>query len=342
MRVAVYYNNHDVRLEERPRPEAGRGELLVRVEASGICGTDVLEWYRVHRAPLVLGHEVSGEVVKVGAGVAEFKEGDRVVVAHHVPCNTCRYCLKGRHTVCETLQSTNLDPGGFAEYFRVPAINVDRGVFLIPESVTYQEATFVEPVACVLRGQRLAGLELGQSMLVLGTGISGLLHIMLARARGAGPIFATDIVPFRMEAARKVGADEVMPADSDVPARVLESNGGYLADMVVICTSAPSAISQALDSVAPGGTALFFAPTDPGLAIPKPVNDIFWRNEISLVSSYGGSPADHVTALGLIDTGRLALRELVTDNLGLADTGRGFELVAQANESLKVIIEPQK
>jgi L-iditol 2-dehydrogenase len=197
MRVAMWYNNRDVRVEEMPVPEIGPGELLLRIEASGICGSDVMEWYRLDRAPLVLGHEIGGQVVAVGKGVKGFREGDRVSAAHHVPCNTCYYCLRGHHTMCDTLRQTNFDPGGFAEYVRVPAINVDRGVFRLPEEMSYEEATFIEPLACVLRGQRVANMPPGSSVLVIGSGIAGLLHLQLARALGAGRIMATDINEFR-------------------------------------------------------------------------------------------------------------------------------------------------
>ncbi|UCG81599.1 MAG: alcohol dehydrogenase catalytic domain-containing protein, partial [Desulfobacterales bacterium] len=158
MRVAMYYNNKDIRIEEMSVPSIGPGEVLVRIEASGICGSDVMEWYRIKRAPLVLGHEIAGEVVEVGEGVDRYKKGDRVVASHHVPCNTCRYCLSGHHTVCDTLRGTSFDPGGFAEYVRLPAINVDRGVYHVPNEVSFEEATFTEPLACVLRGQRILGL----------------------------------------------------------------------------------------------------------------------------------------------------------------------------------------
>jgi L-iditol 2-dehydrogenase len=172
MRVAMYYSNQDVRLEEMPTPQISPGEVLMRVEASGICGTDLLEWYRRHKAPLVLGHEVAGVITAVGDGVERYKEGDRICAAHHVPCNTCHYCLSGHHTVCDTLRQTNFDPGGFAEYIRLPHINVERGVFLLPENVSFEEGTFVEPLACVLRGQRLARLEPGQTVLVIGSGVA--------------------------------------------------------------------------------------------------------------------------------------------------------------------------
>lgn len=213
MRVAMWYNNRDVRLEEMPTPQVGPGELLVRVVASGICGSDVMEWYRLDRAPLVLGHEIGGEIVKVGVGVEGYREGDRVSAAHHVPCNTCYYCLSGHHTVCDTLRRTNFDPGGFAEYVRLPAINVDRGVYVLPDEVSFEEATFIEPLACVLRGQRLARLQPGHSVLIIGSGVAGLLHAQLARTLGASRVVATDIVSYRLEAAQRFGADATIHAE---------------------------------------------------------------------------------------------------------------------------------
>ncbi len=338
----MYYNNRDVRLEEMPTPHIGPGELLMRVEASGICGSDVMEWYRLAKAPLVLGHEVAGVVVAVGEGVGRYREGDRISASHHVPCNTCRYCLSGHHTVCDTLRRTNFDPGGFAEYIRLPAINVDRGVYPLPEEVSFEEATFIEPLACVLRGQRLAGLQPGQSVLVMGSGIAGLLHVCLARALGAGRVVATDIVDYRLEAARRFGADVAFRAEQYRPARLREVNDGWLADLVVVCTGAESAIAQALQSVERGGTVLLFAPTEPGVTIPISVNDLFFRNDITLTTSYAGSPADHLTALELIRRGLVPVREMITHRLSLAETGLGFRLVAEAKESIKVIIEPQR
>src|SRR3972149_6697016 len=139
MRVAMYYNNRDVRLEEMPVPRIGAGEVLVKVLASGICGSDVLEWYRIKKAPLVLGHEIAGEIWDRGEGVTSYRTGAPVFVSHHVPCNTCHYCLNDHHTACETLHTTNYDPGGFAEFIRVPRINVDRGVFGLPGGASFQE-----------------------------------------------------------------------------------------------------------------------------------------------------------------------------------------------------------
>ena len=342
MRVAMYYNNQDVRVEEMPVPRIGPGELLVRVEASGICGSDVMEWYRIAKAPLVLGHEVAGTVVRVGDGVEKYSEGDRMVVTHHVPCNACRYCLSGHHTVCDTLRETSFDPGGFAECLRVPAINVDRGAFLLPDGVSFEEASFAEPLACVLRGQRRANLQAGQSVIVLGSGLAGLLHINLARALGAGRIVATDMTDYRLDAARRFGADAAFSATDDVPARLREVNEGRLADLVIVCTGAPPALHQALQSVERGGTVLFFAPTEPGVTVPVSVNDVFFRNDVTLTTTYAGAPVDLATALELIGGHRVQVGEMITHRLGLAEAGLGFKLTAEAGSSLKVIVEPQR
>ena len=309
MRVAMYYNNQDVRLEEIPTPQIGPGELLVKVLASGICGSDVMEWYRIKKAPLVLGHEIAGEIVKVGEGVNNYKTGDRVFVSHHIPCNTCHYCLSGHHTACETLHTTNYDPGGFAEYIRVPQLNVDRGVFFLPNEVSYEQGAFVEPLACVVRGQRVASLKPAQTVLILGSGISGLLHLLLAHASGAARVITTDVSEYRLKAARELGADAVINAKDDIPSRLREINDNRLADLVIVCTGAYSAFTQALESVERAGTVLFFAPTEPGVELPVPVND-FWRNEIKLMPSYGGSPSDISIAIELIRSGRVPARAL--------------------------------
>ncbi len=341
MRVAMYYNNSDVRLEEMPIPEIGPGELLVKVMASGICGSDVMEWYRLKKAPLVLGHEIAGEIVQVGEGVERYKIGDRVFVSHHVPCNTCHYCLGGHHTACETLHTTNYHPGGFAEYIQVPRLNVESGVYLLPDEVSFEEGTFIEPLACVIRGQRLAKIKSGNSVLVIGSGVSGLLHIQLAHYLEAAPIVAVDVNDYRLEAAQKFGADVTLKASEDVPARLRQVNEGRLADKVIVCTGALPAFSQALQSIDRGGTILFFAVPEPGINIPIHLNEL-WRNEITLLTSYGAAPDDLKEALELIKAKRINVKDMISHRLSLSEAGLGFRLVVEAKESLKVIIEPQK
>ena len=342
MRVAMYHNNKDIRIEEVPVPMIGPGEILMRVESSGICGSDVLEWYRVKKAPLVLGHEVAGQVVEVGADVDKFKAGDRIVAAHHVPCNTCAYCLTGHQTACDTLRSTNFDPGGFAEFIRLPAINVDRGVHLIPEDLSYEEATFHEPLGCVLRAQRIANLSPGQCVMVIGCGIAGLLNVHLARFSGAGKILATDIVPYRLEAAKRFGADEAITPTQDTRTLLRQMNDGRLADLVLVCTGAESAQTQALEHIERGGTVLYFAPTDPDYKLSVSINDVFFRNDITLATSYGASPYDSWLSLELIRSPAMRVGEMVTHRFPLAEIQKGFQIVAKAQDSIKINIEPQK
>ena len=342
MRVAVYYHNYDVRIEERPRPQIGPGEILVKVAACGICGSDVMEWYRRKKAPLVLGHEMCGEIVEVGEkAAARYRVGQRVFVSHHVPCNTCRYCLRGHHTACPTLQSTNFDPGGFSEYVRVPELQTDRGVYLLPDEVSFEEGTLIEPLACVLRSQRLIGLEVGATVLVIGAGISGLLHIQLAKALGAGRIVASDINEFRLEAARRFGADAVISGqEKDITSRLLELNDQRLADLVIICAGTEAVVSPALQAVDSGGSVLFFAVPPAGVQVAVPITEL-WRREITLKTSYGASPQDLASALELIRLKKLPLLpQMITHRLSLDEAALGFRLVAEARESIKVIIEP--
>jgi len=341
MHVAMYYNNSDVRIEEMSIPEINDNELLVKVQASGICGSDVMEWYRIKKAPLVLGHEITGDIVQVGKNVEKYKVGDRVFVSHHVPCNTCRYCLDNQHTLCDTLHSTNFYPGGFAEYLRVPKINADRGVFLLPNEISYDEGVFIEPLACVIRGSRIAGIKLGSSVLVIGSGISGLLFIKLARAIGAGQVIATDIDEYRLEKAKKLGADMTINAKENVPEKVKKYNDGRLADIVILCTGELPALKQAIHSVGRGGTLLLFAPTEPGLEIPLHLFDL-WNKGVKIVSTYAGSPRDIVDAIELIKFKKVIVTDMISHKLPLKEAAKGFKLTAQAQESIKIVIRPHK
>jgi L-iditol 2-dehydrogenase len=339
MKVAMYYNNNDVRIEEMPVPSIGETELLVKVKASGICGSDVMEWYRIKKAPKVLGHEITGDVVEVGKNVKEYKVGDRVFVSHHVPCNTCKFCLNNQHTLCHTLHTTNFYPGGFAEYLRIPEINVEKGVFILPKEMTYAEGVFIEPLACVVRGLKVAEMKPGQTVLVIGSGISGLLQIKLAKAWKAGKILATDVERYRLNAAKKFGADIVIDAKDDVPAQVKKHNDGKLADLVILCTGVVSAVQQALKSVESGGTILFFAPTEPGVEIPFPLFDL-WNKQVTMVSTYAGSPDDITCAIDLITSKKVNVVNMISHTLPLSEAAKGFQLVAQAHQSMKVILEP--
>jgi L-iditol 2-dehydrogenase len=339
--AAVYYNNHDVRIEEIPTPEIGEEEVLLKVMASGICGSDVIEWYRVPKAPRVLGHEATGVISKVGGKVSSLKVGDRVFVSHHVPCNQCRHCQRGNHTACETLHTSNYYPGGFAQYVRVPKINVELGVYNLPEDMSFAEGTFIEPLACLSRGQRLAGLQKDDTLLIIGSGISGILHAQLAKYKGVENIVVADINPYRLQLAKKLGADHALDAKENLPQKLKEVNGGRLADQVVVCTGATSAALTALDCVESGGTILFFAVPDLTVKLPVPINQ-FWRNEITIRTSYGAAPNDLEDSLKVLASKRLNVNDMITHRLGLLEAQEGFRLMAEAGESLKVILEPNR
>ncbi|KPJ72843.1 alcohol dehydrogenase [candidate division TA06 bacterium DG_78] len=341
MRAAVYYNNKDIRIEELPKPRISSNELLVKVISSGICGSDVMEWYRIKKTPRILGHEIAGEITEVGKDVKQYTIGDRVFVSHHVACNECRYCRAGYHTVCDTLRSTNFDPGGFAEFIRVPEINVRFGTFVLPDEVSFDEGTFVEPLGCVIRGQRFAGVKKDDVVLVIGSGISGLLHIKLARLRGARKVVATDINDYRLSVARNMGADVVINAEEDVPTLVKQANQGCLPNVVIVCTAALKAFDQAFKSVDRGGTVLLFAPTAPDVKIPLPLYEIYFKG-IKIVFSYAAVTQDITEAIELLKTKKVTVLDMVTHRFGLTDIQKGFNLVAQAGKSIKVIIEPQK
>jgi L-iditol 2-dehydrogenase len=339
--TAVYYNNHDVRIEEMPIPEIGDEEVLLKVVASGICGSDVIEWYRVPKAPRVLGHEATGVIDKVGNRVATVKVGDRVFVSHHVPCYQCVYCQRGHHTACHTLHTTNYFPGGFAQFIRVPKINVDFGIYKLPDDMSFEEGTFIEPLACVSRGQRLAGLQKDDTLLIIGSGISGILHVQLAKFKGVQNIIVADINSYRLQLAKKFGADHALDAKSNLPQKLREVNDGRLADQVVVCTGAASAALTALDCVENGGTILFFAVPEPSVKLPIPINQ-FWRNEITIRTSYGAAPNDLEDSMRVLATKQLNVKDMITHRLDLSEAQEGFRLMAEAGQSLKVILEPNR
>lgn len=341
MKTGVYYNNKDVRVEEKPVPEPGPGEILIKVMASGICGSDVLEWYRIKKAPLVLGHELAGEVVKTGKGSA-FRAGDRVFATHHVPCGECLYCKNGNETACEVFQNeNNFTPGGFAQFLKVSGRSLKTGVFKLPKNISYETGTFIEPLATVVRGQRAAETKKGGTVLVIGSGITGLLHIMLAKHLGAANIIATDINPYRLEAAKKAGADYVINAKRDVPSEARMANKGRPADKVIICAGALPAAEQALNCVDKGGTIIFFAVPLPGEKVGIDFTP-FWRNDIRIKTSYGASPRDNKEAIKLLSTGKIKADSIITHRLPMDRIAEGFAMASSGKDCLKVIIKPNE
>jgi L-iditol 2-dehydrogenase len=335
MKAAVWYNNRDIRIEDLPLSRPGPREMLVKVISCGICGSDIVEWYRLPRAPLVQGHELGAEVVETGEAVSRFKPGNRVFIAPKVPCGQCRSCREGHFPQCSEIKERL--PGGFAEYILVPEILVERGTYLLPEVLSYDQSTFIEPLACVVRSQRLAGLKEGQSVLVLGCGMSGLLQVQLAKSKNC-TVIATDLADQRLALAKSFGADLAILATEDVPKRLAD----YLkkkADVVMVCTSALSAVEQAWACVDRGGAVVFFAVPGPEKRIVIPLND-FWTKEVRILTSYYCGPPDIEEAIRLLTARRVEVDRLITHRLPLDDIVRGFRLVMEGEEALKVIIKP--
>jgi L-iditol 2-dehydrogenase len=336
MKVAVYYNNNDIKIEDRPTPSISNNEILVQMKACGICGTDVMEWYRIRKAPRILGHEMAGEIVEIGRNVNGFRKGDRVFVSHHVPCYTCHFCTQGKYTACGSLHTGNYDPGGFAEFIRVPDENVKYGTFILPGDISYEDASIIEPLACVLAGQKQTGIYAGQTILILGSGVSGLLHLQLAKLKETR-VIATDIDEFRLNKAAGFGADRAIDAKKYSVEMLRKINENRLADVVIVCAAADQAVEQAMKSVDKRGTILFFAVPQNTIPIPSLK---FWRDEITVIFSYGASPDDIRESIQLIRGRKIHVREMITHSFPLSSITQGFQLVSAARESLKVVVVP--
>ncbi len=336
MKVAVYHSNDDIRIEDCPIPRISKVEILVKMKASGICGTDVMQWYRTRKGPRVLGHEMAGEIAIVGEGVTNFKKGDRVFVSHHVPCYSCHYCTKGKYTACESLHTGNYEPGGFAEFIRVPEENVRHGTFVLPKVVSFEEATMIEPLGCVIAGQGQLGVKAGETVLVIGSGVSGILHVQLSRLKGA-KVIVMDINEYKLRKALEFGADAALDANTFSVENLKNTNDGRLAEAVIVCASSRGAVEYALSSVDRKGKILLFAVPESEIKIPSLR---FWRDEITLLSSYGAAPQDLQKALELIENGTVNVRGMITHKVALSDIKKGFEVASEAKTSLKVVVVP--
>ncbi|MBN1417375.1 MAG: alcohol dehydrogenase catalytic domain-containing protein [Planctomycetes bacterium] len=339
MKVGMYYSNRDIRIEEMPVPEAGDGGILLKIMASGICGSDLMEFHRIKKAPLVLGHEVAGEVVEVGRDVEGYAPGDRIFVTHHVPCDRCRECLRGYRTQCQTFKTkNNFQPGGFAPYVRVSGRSLETGSIRLPDDMTFEQGTFIEPLGTAVEAGEPLG---GASVLVLGCGVAGLLNIQLAAAYGAGTIIATDVQPYRLEMARRLGADHAIDARAFSPDLLRERNDGRLADRVIICTGATSATEMAFRSYEQGGTILFFA--TPPEKVPVEIDWYdHWRRGLTTRVTYGATPEANRTSFHLIRRKVVDVDAMMTHRLPLEEIAEGFRLASEGAECLKVIIEPNR
>lgn len=338
MRAAVAHDFNDIRIEELPVPPIGPREALVKIAACGICSGDVMPWYIRKKASAVLGHEPAGTVVEVGTEVSNVRVGDRVAIHNHVPCFVCRFCRRGDYVQCATWKRTRIDPGGIAEYVRLPEENLTGGTLVLPPNVSFEDATLVEPLACVVKGLRRARLRPGDTVLVLGLGTMGQLNAVLAKHYGARLVIAADFQGFRCDYARKLGADLVVNmTKKDLDEEVRKATGGLMADVVVIGPSSVQAIESGIRCCSRGGTVLLFTPTPREEQLTITPHDLYF-SEISLVPTYSCSPFDTHEALELVEQRVVTARRIVTHRFPLEKAGEAFKKTAEAGDSIKSLV----
>jgi L-iditol 2-dehydrogenase len=338
MKAASFHGIDDIRCEETDTPRIGDGEVLLRVRVCGLCGTDVSKMRRGTVAtPAVLGHEVAGDVAEVGRGVEGVEVGERIIVTHHLPCFVCRYCRHGSYSQCETFKKMNIVPGGFAEYVRILQPAVEKSVMKIPAHLSYEEACFAETIGCCLRALERCAIRPGDSVMVVGAGPVGLLHLQLVRNLGAGQVIVSDLVDFRLDMALKLGADIVINSAKDDVGRVVSEKTGGGADVVIVTVGNADALCQSLKLVSRGGKVLFFAGCPPDSVLSFDPN-LVYHSEVTLLGSYSSTPVEQRTALELIEKGRIRVKELITHRFRLHELSEAVALAVQARDSLKIVI----
>lgn len=339
MQAAQAFDYDDVRIVDLPVPQPGPGEALVRVRVCGICMGDVTPWYIRKKCPIVVGHEPSGDIVALGPDTEGFEVGDRVFIHHHAPCGQCRDCRRGFPSMCPTWRASQLVPGGLAEFCLVPAVNLKNDTLKLPDHLSYDDGALIEPIACVVRAFHRCNLQQGDTLAIIGLGFIGQVMVKLARHYGAGKVLAADLVDYRLEHGRKMGADLVVDARVEKFAEAIRKNNhGRGADVVMCGPSKPEALQHAVDCAGPGSTVLLFMGPEPGVTASLDLNQLFF-NEISLVSSYSCGPAETRETLQLLSDGVITKEELITHRYPLSDALEGCRLTARAGDSLKVVID---
>jgi L-iditol 2-dehydrogenase len=344
-RAAVYEGNGTVVVRDVSLPPLGSGELLVRIRACGLCGSEALRWYADSKAPFVLGHEPVAEIVACGKeaapanGTSAFKTGERVFIHHHAPCMTCRRCRRGDFVQCATWRASKLTPGALAHFTIVPQASVQHDVLRIPTSLSDEQATLVEPLATVVKSVRRCGMRAGDRVLIIGLGAMGMLHALVARVRQAELILGADRVPGRLEKATSLGIDEALDVDrAPLQEQVLARSGGEGADIVIVTPGSASALETAVQCVAPGGTIVAFTPLAPDERFYLDVNDVFFR-DVNFVMTYSAGPNDTREALDLLAAG-LPVDPLFTHRFSLEQAAQAYAMLKDSNASLKVIVYP--
>lgn len=340
MKAAVYYSHEDVRVEERPIPDIGPDDVLLKTLASGLCGGEAMPWYKKSE-PKVLGHEPVGEVVAIGRNVTDVKIGERLFVNHHVGRVQSHWSLRGHFTRDPYYSTTRLDPGAMCEYYRVTAQHLRMDVRRIPSHIPDDVATTIEPWSCVIGGLKVCGIKPGDTVAVVGAGFMGQGFIHMAPLFGAGKVVALDFSNWRLEKARELGATHVInPLETDPVAAMRDLNNGHLADTVIVIAPSAKAWDQAVALTEVGGTLHLGAPLAPNTPWTLDGNRAYF-DEITITSKYSSDHTDTYAYFRLLDAGRIAVDKAITHHFDIADAAVAFRTLVEAGQSLKIIVYPQ-
>jgi L-iditol 2-dehydrogenase len=340
MKAAYVRGPSDVEIRTIEKPTIQSGEISVRMHACGVCGSDLEKIYGQYSQPSMrLGHEPSGIISQVGENVKNFKKDDRVFVHHHVPCYSCHFCLHGNETMCQKYSETNLSPCGLAEEFVVPEWNVSHGgVIKIPDTMSFDEAAMIEPLACCVRAWNKIKIKKGDSVAIFGAGPTGMMHVMLSQVYEMNEIFCFDVNDFRLSFAKKFGITEsIKSTDSMAYEKILAKTQNRGIDIAIVATGNLSAISQAIEFVRKGGTVVLFGVPTKDAKLQLDVSKVYSK-EITIVPSYAASENDTLAAFRLIQDNKVQVKRLITHRFDLAESRKALEYAHQGNDAMKIII----
>lgn len=340
MKAAFVKNDSKISIEDVETPNLGSGDILVQMQSCGICGSDLEKVFGKYGQPSMrLGHEPAGIISAVGSNVTEFKKDDRVFTHHHVPCYSCHFCKHGNETMCPKYYETNLSPCGLAEEYLVPEWNVNHGgVLKIPDSMSFDEAAMIEPLACCVRSWKKISYAKGNSSLVLGVGPTGMMHVMLSQAFGFEKIFCLDVNDFRLNYAKKFYvSDAINSMDSDRKKKILSETSNRGVDVAIVATSNINAVEDAIDLVRKGGTVMMFGVPSQDAKLLLDFSKVYSK-EITLLTSYAASDTDTKEALNLISSSQVDVKKLITHKYPILDTQKAFDHAHSGSDAMKIII----
>ncbi|EGP94004.1 zinc-dependent dehydrogenase [Nitrosarchaeum koreense] len=340
MKTASVKEPSVISINETEQPLLSSGDILVQMHACGICGSDLEKVFGEYGQPSMrLGHEPAGIVLDVGPNVTAFKKGDRVFTHHHVPCYSCHLCNHGNETMCPKYYETNLSPCGLSEEYVVPQWNVEHGgVLNIPDSMSFEEAAMIEPLACCVRAWTKYSYREGDSIAIFGVGPTGMMHVMLAKSKKFSKIFCFDVNEFRLKFAKKFNiTDSIHSLDEKRKEKILDHTEGRGVDVAIVATSSLKALDDAIDMVRKGGAVMMFGVPSKDAKILLDMNKIYSK-EITLVTSYAASDNDTKEALKLIESSEIDVKQLVTHTYTISESQKAFDHAKSGDNAMKIII----